>query len=73
VNLITSMFALELVAVTEGHGFTLNNMLIVHRLNLTFERESLLRLPRCPDCSPRGGRPRVNAFANLLKTRPEGV
>jgi bacteriocin biosynthesis cyclodehydratase domain-containing protein len=73
VNLITSMFALELVAVTEGHGFTLNHMLIVNRLNLTFERESLLRLPRCPDCSRGGGGPRVNVFANLLKTRPEGA
>jgi bacteriocin biosynthesis cyclodehydratase domain-containing protein len=69
VSLITSMFALELIAATRGRSFTLNHMLIVHRLNLTFQRESVLRLPRCPDCSPRGDGPTVNVFAHVLSTR----
>jgi bacteriocin biosynthesis cyclodehydratase domain-containing protein len=69
ISLITSLFALELVGVTEGRGFTLNHILVVHRLNLTFQRESVLRLPRCPDCSTRGKAPRVNVFSHLLSTR----
>lgn len=72
VSLITSMFALEFIAAMEGRSFTLNNMLIVHRLNLTFQRESVLRLPRCPDCSPRGGAPPTNVFAHVLGTRRKG-
>jgi bacteriocin biosynthesis cyclodehydratase domain-containing protein len=69
VSLMTSIFALELIAATQGRSFTLNQMLIVHRLNLTFQRETVLRLPRCPDCSPRGNAPAVNVFANSLSTR----
>jgi len=69
ISLITSMFALEMVALTEGRGFTLNHMLVVHRLNLTFQRERVLRLPRCPDCSRRGNAANVNVFAHLLSTR----
>ncbi len=69
VSLITSLFALELVGVMQGRGFTLNHMLVVHRLNLTFQRESVLRLPRCPDCSPRHNAPNVNVFSHLLDTR----
>jgi bacteriocin biosynthesis cyclodehydratase domain-containing protein len=66
ISLITSLFALELVGVMEGRGFTLN------RLNLTFQRESVLRLPRCPDCSPRRNAPNVNVFSHLLSTRQTG-
>ena len=69
VSLITSMFALELIAAMQSRSFTLNNMLIVHRLNLTFQRESVLRLPRCPDCSPRSGVPTANVFSHILSTR----
>jgi len=73
VSLVTSMFALELIAATEGRSFTFNQMLIVHRLNLTFQREWVLRLPRCPDCSARGDAPAVNVFSNVLSTRPNRV
>jgi len=59
--------------VMEGRCFTLNHILIVHRLNLTFERESVLRLPRCPDCSPRGNAPKTNVFSHLLSTRQKGA
>ena len=69
ISLVTSMFALELIAAFQGRGFTLNNMLIVHRLNLTFQREAVLRLPRCPECAPRAGGPAMNVFSNLLATR----
>jgi bacteriocin biosynthesis cyclodehydratase domain-containing protein len=69
ISLITSMFGLELIAAMESRGFTRNNFLVVHRLNLTFHRESVLRLPRCPDCSRRAGAPRVNVFSHLLNTR----
>ena len=69
VSLLTSIFALELIAAMQGRSFTLNQMLIVHRLNLSFQRETVLRLPRCPDCSPRGSAPTVNVFANSLSTR----
>ena len=69
ISLITSMFALELVAAMEGRSFTLNNMLVVHRLNLTFRRETVLRLPRCTECSPRANAPRVNVFSHVLTTR----
>jgi bacteriocin biosynthesis cyclodehydratase domain-containing protein len=69
VSLVTSLFALELVGVAEGRGFTLNHILVVHRLNLTFQRESVLRLPRCPDCSTSGSGPQVNVFSHLLSTR----
>jgi bacteriocin biosynthesis cyclodehydratase domain-containing protein len=69
VSLLTSMFALELIAAMQGRSFTLNHMLIVHRLNLTFQRESVLRLPRCPDCSPRGDTPPVNVLSRVLSTR----
>ncbi len=68
VSLIVSLFALEVIAAMNGRGFTLNQLLIVHRLNLTFQRESLLRLPRCPDCSPRRNAPNVNVFTHLLAT-----
>jgi bacteriocin biosynthesis cyclodehydratase domain-containing protein len=71
VSLITSMFALEFVAATQGRSFTLNQMLIVHRLSMTFRRETVLRLPRCPDCSTRGNAPPLNVFANSLSTRQE--
>jgi bacteriocin biosynthesis cyclodehydratase domain-containing protein len=69
ISLIASMFALELVAAIEGRSFAFNNMLVVHRLNLTFHRESVLRLPRCTECSPRAGAPRVNVFSHVLTTR----
>jgi bacteriocin biosynthesis cyclodehydratase domain-containing protein len=69
ISLITSMFGLELIAAMESRGFTRNNFLVVHRLNLTFQRESVLRLPRCPDCSRSAGAPRVNVFSHLLNTR----
>jgi bacteriocin biosynthesis cyclodehydratase domain-containing protein len=69
VSLISSIFALELVAATQGRSFTFNQMLIVHRLNLTFQRESVLRLPRCPSCSPQGDAPRPNVFAQFLMSR----
>ncbi len=69
ISLITSMFGLELIAAMESRGFTRNNFLVVHRLNVTFHRESVLRLPRCPDCSRRAGAPRVNVFSHLLNTR----
>jgi bacteriocin biosynthesis cyclodehydratase domain-containing protein len=72
ISLITSLFALELVGVMEGRGFTLNHILVVHRLNLTFQRESVLRLPRCPDCSRRRSAPNVNVFSHLLSTRQTG-
>jgi bacteriocin biosynthesis cyclodehydratase domain-containing protein len=69
VSLIASMFTLELIATMNGRGFTCNNMLSVHRLNLTFQRESVLRLPRCEECSPRRNAPRPNVFSNILATR----
>ena len=69
VSLITSIFALELISAMQGRSFTFGEMLIVHRLNLTFQRESVLRLPRCPDCSPRAGQPVLNVFSHLLSTR----
>jgi bacteriocin biosynthesis cyclodehydratase domain-containing protein len=69
ISLLSSIFALELVAAMEGRSFTLNHILIVHRLNLTFQRESLLRLPRCPECSPSGNAPQGNVFAHMLSTR----
>jgi len=69
VSMIASMFALEVVDSMNGRGFTVNNMISVHRTNLTFQRESVLRLPRCEDCSPRGAAPRPNVFANILATR----
>jgi bacteriocin biosynthesis cyclodehydratase domain-containing protein len=69
VSLITSIFALELISAVQGRSFTFGEMLIVHRLNLTFQRESVLRLPRCPDCSPRPGAPTVNIFSHVLSTR----
>lgn len=69
VSLITSIFALEFISATRGRSFTFGEMLIVHRLNLTFQRKSVLRLPRCPDCSPRAGQPVLNAFSHLLSTR----
>jgi bacteriocin biosynthesis cyclodehydratase domain-containing protein len=72
ISLITSLFALELVGVVDGRGFTLNHILVVHRLNLTFQRESVLRLPRCPNCSPRRNAPNVNVFSHLLSTRQTG-
>lgn len=69
VSLIASMFAHEVVAVMNGRGFTISNLLVVHRLNLTFQREPVLRLPRCPDCAPRSDVPRLNVFSHLLTTR----
>jgi len=69
ISLITSIFALELVAAMEGRAFTLNHILIVHRLNLTFQRETVLRLPRCPDCSAFGDAPLANVFSHVLSTR----
>jgi bacteriocin biosynthesis cyclodehydratase domain-containing protein len=63
ISLITSLFALELVGVMEGRGFTLNHILVV---------QSVLRLPRCPDCSPRSNAPNVNVFSHLLSTRQTG-
>jgi bacteriocin biosynthesis cyclodehydratase domain-containing protein len=69
VSLLTAMFALELIAAMHGRSFTLNHMLVVHRLNLTFQRESVLRLPRCPDCAPRGDAPAANVFSHVLSTR----
>lgn len=69
VSLITSIFALELIAAMRDQSFTLDQMLIVHRLNLSFQRESVLRLPRCPDCGPRGDAPRQNVFAQMLSMR----
>ena len=69
VSLIASMFALEIVAVMNGRGFTINHILTVHRLNLTFQRESVLRLPRCAECSPYRDAPRPNVFAHVLATR----
>jgi bacteriocin biosynthesis cyclodehydratase domain-containing protein len=69
VSLIASMFALEVIAVMNGRGFTLNHLLIVHRLNLTFQRESVLRLPRCQDCSTRRNAPRLNIFSQILTAR----
>jgi bacteriocin biosynthesis cyclodehydratase domain-containing protein len=68
VSLITSIFTLELLAAMEGRSFTFNQMLIVHRLNLTFQRESVLRLPRCPDCSPQWDGATPNVFAHILST-----
>jgi bacteriocin biosynthesis cyclodehydratase domain-containing protein len=68
-SLIASLFALEILAVMSGRGFTLNAMLVVHRLNLTFQRESVLRLPRCPECSPRGAAARQNVFSHILSAR----
>jgi bacteriocin biosynthesis cyclodehydratase domain-containing protein len=72
ISLIASMFVLEFVAAVEGRGSTLNHLLVVHRLNLTFHRESILRLPRCPDCSARGRAPRPNVFSHLLSARGDG-
>jgi bacteriocin biosynthesis cyclodehydratase domain-containing protein len=69
VSLITSIFALELIAATRGESFTLNQMLIVHRLNLSFQRETVLRLPRCPDCGSRRDAPRQNVFSHILSMR----
>jgi bacteriocin biosynthesis cyclodehydratase domain-containing protein len=69
ISLITSMFALELVAAIEGRSFMRNHMVVVHRLNLTFHRETVLRLPRCAECSPRAGAPRLNVFSHVLTTR----
>jgi bacteriocin biosynthesis cyclodehydratase domain-containing protein len=45
VSLIASIFALEVVAAMEGRSFTFNSFVVIHRLNLTFQRESVLRLP----------------------------
>jgi bacteriocin biosynthesis cyclodehydratase domain-containing protein len=72
VSLIASMFALDVVAAMEGRGFTLNHLLVVHRLSLTFQRERVMRLPRCEDCAPESGTPRPNVFANMLSTRRPG-
>lgn len=72
ISLIASIFALDFIGAAEGRGFTLDNLVVVHRLNLTFQRESVLRLPRCPHCSPRGGRPAVNVFAHLLGAGRDG-
>jgi bacteriocin biosynthesis cyclodehydratase domain-containing protein len=69
VSLISSIFALELLAATQSRSFTFNQMLIVHRLNLTFQREAVLRLPRCPDCSSRLDGATANVFAHMLSTR----
>jgi bacteriocin biosynthesis cyclodehydratase domain-containing protein len=66
VSLIASMFAMELLAAVEGRSFTLNHLLIVHRMSLTFQRESVLRLPRCPDCSPIRSAPKPNVFSHVL-------
>jgi bacteriocin biosynthesis cyclodehydratase domain-containing protein len=72
VSLVASLFALELVAAMDGRGATLNHLLIVHRLNLTFQRETVLRLPRCPDCSARSRAPRPNIFSHLVSARENG-
>ena len=72
VSLITSIFALEVISAMLGRSFTFGEMLIVHRLNLTFQRETVLRLPRCPDCSPRGAKPVLNVFSHILSTREAG-
>lgn len=69
VSLITSIFALELSAAMNGRGFTIGQLLVVHRLNLTFYREAVLRLPRCQDCSPRRESPNLNVFSHILATR----
>ena len=69
VSLIASMLAMDIVAAMRGFGFTLDHMLTVHRLNLTFQREAVLRLPRCEDCSVRRSAPQLNYFANILPTR----
>jgi len=69
ISLISSIFALELTGLAQGRSFTLNQMLIVHRLNMTFQRESVLRLPRCQTCSPRHGAPAMNVFSHILGTR----
>jgi bacteriocin biosynthesis cyclodehydratase domain-containing protein len=69
VSLIASMLAMDIVAAMRGFGFTLNHMLTVHRFNLTFQREAVLRLPRCEDCSVRRSAPQLNYFANVLPTR----
>jgi bacteriocin biosynthesis cyclodehydratase domain-containing protein len=71
VSLIASIFATEVIAAMNGGGFTLNHMLVVHRLNLTFQRESVLRLPRCEQCSPHRNGSNVNVFAHLLATNSE--
>lgn len=72
VALLTSMFALDLIAAMQGRSFTLNSILIIHRLNLTFQRESVLRLPRCPECSLRGDGPVPNVFSHILSSYREG-
>jgi len=69
VSLLTSIFALELIAAMQGRSFTFNHILSVHRLNLTFQRESVVRLPRCPECSPSGDAPMPNVFSHVLSTR----
>ena len=71
VSLLTSMFALELIAAMRGRSFTFNQMLIVHRLEPDFSARVGLRLPRCPDCSPRGDLPTVNILSHVLSTRRE--
>jgi bacteriocin biosynthesis cyclodehydratase domain-containing protein len=72
ISLIASLFSLDFTAAVKGGGATLNHLLIVHRLNLTFQRETVLRLPRCPDCSVRGRATRPNIFAQLLSARGNG-
>lgn len=70
ISLVSAIFALEVVAAMNGRSFTLNNLLIVHRLSLTFQRESVLRLPRCHTCSSDPNAPRPNIFSHVLTTRP---
>jgi bacteriocin biosynthesis cyclodehydratase domain-containing protein len=69
ISFIASMFALEVIAAMNGRSFTVNNFLVVHRLSLTFQRESVLRLPRCQACSPVRNAPRSNVFSHILGTR----
>jgi bacteriocin biosynthesis cyclodehydratase domain-containing protein len=69
VSLIASLFVLEMYAAMNGHGFTYNNFLSVHRLNMTFQQETVLRLPRCQACSDKSSAPRPNVFAHILGTR----
>lgn len=69
ISLISSLFALDVVPAMRGVGFTIGQLLVVHRLNLTFQRESVLRLPRCGVCSPMHDSLTPNVFAHLLATR----
>lgn len=67
---VASLFAMDVCALMNGEGFTLGSMVVVNLVTMAMQRETVLRIPRCPVCSRTRGEPAVNVFASILPSEP---